>query len=140
MQDIIDISSKYKGNVFLSVSQSLRYESSYDQAYTWFKSNRDKTLYVTVCGGYPIHVFAHCSSGLHVSNMCSKYVESALRLNYVNNFQRVLNTLLVLTLTKVKASIQLIHMEDLNCFIRDARFVTIFLQDHALEVIVSTHM
>ena len=69
-----------------------------------------------------------------------KFVESALRLNYVNNFLRVIHTLLVLTLTKVKASTHLIHMEDLNCFIRDVRFVTMFLQDHALEVIVSTHM
>ena len=51
--------------------------------------------------------------------------------------QRVIDTLLVLTLTKVKASTQLIHMEDLNCFIRDARFATIFLQDYALEAIVS---
>ena len=104
-------------------------------------SIRDEMLYATVCGGYSIHVCAHCCSGLHVSNMCSKYVESALCSNYVNIFLRVINTLLVLlTLTKVKASTQLIHMENINCSIRDARFVTIFLHDHALEVIVSTHM
>ena len=85
-----------------------------------FKSISDGHLSATVCGGYPIRVCAHCGSGLHVSNMCSKYVESALGSNYVNNCQRVINTVLVLTLTKLKASTQLIHMEELNCLIRDA--------------------
>ena len=44
-------------------------------------SIRDEKLYLTVCGGYPINVCAHYGSGLHMSNMCSKYVESALRSN-----------------------------------------------------------
>ena len=30
-------------------------------------------------------VCTHCGSGLQMSNVCSKHVESALRLNYVNN-------------------------------------------------------
>ena len=38
-----------------------------------------------MCSGYPINVCAHCGRGLHMSNMCSKHVESALRSNYVNN-------------------------------------------------------
>ena len=48
-------------------------------------SIRDEKLYATVCGGYPIHVCAHCGSGQHMLNMCSKHVEPALRSNYVNN-------------------------------------------------------
>ena len=38
-----------------------------------WSSIRDEKVYVTVCGGYPINVCAHCGSGLHVSNMCSIY-------------------------------------------------------------------
>ena len=92
-----------------------------------------------MCGGYPINVCVHCDSGLHMSNMYSKHVESALCSNVVNNSSS--NRYCIGTdLSKVKVSTQLIHMEDLNCFIRDARFVIICLQDHALEVIVSTHM
>ena len=59
--------------------------------------------------------------------MCSKYVESALRSNYVNNFLRVINTLLVLTLTKVKASNQLIHMEKPTLFYKGREVCNNFL-------------
>ena len=48
-------------------------------------SIREEKLYATVCGGYPINVCAYCGSDLHISNMCSKHVESALKFNYVNN-------------------------------------------------------
>ena len=117
LQDIIDIASKYKGNVFYQYHKSFAMKVATIKltrclAVDWYI--RNEKLYATVCGGYPIHVCAHCGSGLHVSNMCSKYVESELRSNYVNNVQRVMNTLLVLTLTKVKASTQLIHIKDLN--------------------------
>ena len=89
LQDIIDISSIYKGNVFYQYHKAFAVKvatikPTHGLTVDW--SIRDEMLYATVCGGYPIHVCTHCGSGLHVSNMCSKYVESALRFNYVNNF------------------------------------------------------
>jgi hypothetical protein len=86
-----------------------------------------------------LSMYAHIAV---VSNMCSKYVESALRSNYVNNSAS--NRYFLGTDTNQNKGVNSVDThggpEDLNCFIRNARFVTIFLQDHALEVIVSTHM
>ena len=127
LQDIIDISSKYKGNL------SYQYHKAFAMKIATIKLTRGLSLlgtksYMQLCVVVILSMYAHIAV---VAYMCSKYVESALRSNYVNNIQRVIHLLLVLTLTKVKASTQLIHMEDIHCFIRDARFLTIFLQDHA---------
>jgi hypothetical protein len=81
-------------------------------------------------GNRNINVCAHCGSGRHMSNMCFICILNQRCVRIMLIIQRVIDTLLVLTLTKLKASTQLIHMEDPNCFIRDARFVTMFLQDH----------
>jgi hypothetical protein len=88
LQDIIDISSKYNGNVFDQYHKAFAMKVAtikLTRGLTIDWSIRDEKLYATVCGGYPINVCAHCGSGIHMSNMWSKHVESALRSNYVNN-------------------------------------------------------
>jgi hypothetical protein len=82
LQDIIDISSKYKGNVFYQYHKAFAMKVvtiKLTRGLTIDWSIRDEKLYATVCGVYPINVCAH------MSNKCSMYVESALRSNYVNN-------------------------------------------------------
>lgn len=134
--------SKYKGNVFY------QYHKAFAMKVTTIKLTRgltvdwfirDERLYATVCSGYPINVCAHCV-GSYICQICALNMLNQRCVRIMLIIQRVIDTFLVLTLTKAKASTQLIHMENLTCFIRNARFVTIFLQDHALEVIVSTHM
>ena len=87
-----------------------------------------------------LSMYAHIAVVAYICQICalSMLNQGCVRIMLI--IQRVIDTFLVLALTKVKASTQLIHMEDLNCYIRDARFLTIFLQDHALEVIAGTHM
>jgi hypothetical protein len=88
LQDIIDISSKYKGNVFYQYHKAFAMKIAtikLTRGLTVDWSIRDEQLYETVCRGYPIHVCAHCVIGLHGSTMGSIHVASALRSNYVNN-------------------------------------------------------
>ena len=134
--------SKYKGNVFY------QYHKAFAMKVTTIKLTRgltvdwfirDERLYATVCSGYPINVCAHCV-GSYICQICALNMLNQRCVRIMLIIQRVIDTFLVLTLTKAKASTQLIHMEDLNYYIRDARFVTIFLQDHPLEVIAGTHM
>jgi hypothetical protein len=91
-----------------------------------------------VCGDFPINVCAHCGSGLHMSNMCSKHVESGLRQNYVNNSAS--NRYFLSTDTNQSKGVNSVDTYGRPKLFYKGRDVTIFLQDHALEVIVSTHM
>ena len=88
LQDIIDIASKYKGNVVYQ----------YHKAFAMKVATIKPTHCLTVDWSISLKVICSCvwwlsypcmltcGSGLHVSNMCSKYAESVLRSNYVNNF------------------------------------------------------
>ena len=74
-----------------------------------------------------------------MSNMCSKHVESALRSNYVNNSAS--NICFPGTDTNQSKGVNSVDTYGRpKLFYMDARFVTMSLQDHALEVIVITHM